>query len=247
MSQNVINWSKAPSGATHYNPQDQLRPWRAVNGTNVAVYEYGVWRNFVARLDLVALYIPRPIEVQQWDGTGLPPVGIECEYLWIWSSRVEYVRVRVLSHDMGMAQFRVLSGGGINSCRECNQRIENDLPMFRPIITPEQIAAEEREAAIASMLAVDEYDPASALGMMSRHDFCGVLYDLGYRKPGEPTFFGIDYSQDVMTQKADLRAALTELDAAISAARFEDPGHDRIHRALNTARDLLAKIESEKP
>ena len=47
---------------------------------------------------------------------------------------------------------------------------------FRPIRTPEQIAADEREAAVNGMLCYD------ALGG-SRRGLAEALYDAGFRKP----------------------------------------------------------------
>lgn len=47
---------------------------------------------------------------------------------------------------------------------------------FRPIRTQEQIAAEEREKAIEEMILLDEK------GSLSRTHFCGLLYDVSYRK-----------------------------------------------------------------
>lgn len=45
-----------------------------------------------------------------------------------------------------------------------------------PIRTPEQVATEERSAAIEEMILIDEK------GSLSRTYFCGLLYDAGYRK-----------------------------------------------------------------
>lgn len=50
---------------------------------------------------------------------------------------------------------------------------------FRPIRTPEQIAAEERDKAIEGMIA----DTNILTGIMSdRRIMAGQLYDAGYRK-----------------------------------------------------------------
>jgi hypothetical protein len=116
-----------------------------------------------------------------WFGEGLPPVGVRCEasiphisgpdnarsFIWIEGSVIAYYEIKGTKYawfaeDDGFYPPAVLE--------------------FRPIRTPEQIAADEREAAVKSMLELDPYLPNTTLGMMSRADFCRTLYDNGYRK-----------------------------------------------------------------
>ncbi|PCA96263.1 hypothetical protein CJT98_28430 [Pseudomonas aeruginosa] len=60
--------------------------------------------------------------------------------------------------------------------------------VFLHIRTPEQIAAEDREQAMQEMLALDEYPHGQDRGgMMSRADFCRVLYGAGYRRQESST------------------------------------------------------------
>ena len=55
--------------------------------------------------------------------------------------------------------------------------------LFRPIRTPEQVAAEDRDKAIEGMIA----DTNILTGIMSdRRIMAGQLYDAGYRKQASP-------------------------------------------------------------
>lgn len=86
-----------------------------------------------------------------WNGEGLPPVGAVCERLWS-SARNDYVQVRVLAHDKGQAIFRFISGERIDEVQADAQGVGSTggSPIFRPVRTPEQIAAEKlKQDAIA--------------------------------------------------------------------------------------------------
>lgn len=126
--------------------------------------------------------VTSPVVAAEWDGEGLPPVGIDCE--WLWSSTIgEYVAVRVVGHDEDRAVVRFISSDRKGEYDSDRQHNDYGYPIFRPMRTPEQIAAEERKVAIDEMLALDNY-PKGALagGLMSRRAFCEALYDAGYRK-----------------------------------------------------------------
>lgn len=148
-----IQWDKAPEGVLAFHPavngySDHWVKWdeKGNNWFCVTGFESGGWVNSFTSMHpkYVHEFIYRNPKTCVWNGQGLPPVGTVCEYLWLWAQKIVYVRIKVLSHDEERAQFRVISGGGIGSLRECNQRVENGQPMFRPIRTPDQIAAEER-------------------------------------------------------------------------------------------------------
>lgn len=129
----------------------------------------GEWRRqtgeFLGDSDrLTARQQPAP-----WNGTGLPPVGTVCEYkrndvsyrqTWV-KVTVKYISLSlvVLEHFAGKNEFVEVK----ESC------------VFRPIRTPEQIAADERHEAIKEMRDLS----------MGRMDIVGAgyLYDAGYRKP----------------------------------------------------------------
>ena len=81
------------------------------------------------------------VELAHWTGEGLPPVGTECE-LWIRADEWAKCQVIAMDEQDGHPVSVVRYGGGYyagtNKC-------------LRPIRTPEQIAAEEREAKAKSM------------------------------------------------------------------------------------------------
>lgn len=75
-----------------------------------------------------------PVEPAQWDGEGLPPVGVDCEVLRLG----QWIKCRIFAHRYGRALFDFEGGWG-----DCDE-----LARFRPIKTAEQLAAEQREAAV---------------------------------------------------------------------------------------------------
>lgn len=105
-----------------------------------------------------------------WNGKGLPPVGISVEWL---SSAHGWLGGRVVGHDGSVAV--VSHNDGYTGCHPHE---------VRPMPTPEQIAAEEREKAIDSMLDLDP-PHESGFGMTSRRQFCEILFDAGYRRQEE--------------------------------------------------------------
>lgn len=81
-----------------------------------------------------------------WSGDGLPPVGTVCEVLNNTLHRPEWERCTILF----MGKFKAVYES--DSCHEHVADISEDwMISFRPIRTPEQIAAEEREKAIEDL------------------------------------------------------------------------------------------------
>lgn len=117
-----------------------------------------------------------------WTGKGLPPVGTVCEFAGgtncpedpFDKDLKEGDEVTIIAHfkdgESKLAAFtfnpRNLSRG--NACVEQGMH-----GCFRPIRTPEQIAADEREARLKEMIAL--------VGGSSRRS-AEALYDAGYRK-----------------------------------------------------------------
>lgn len=123
---------------------------------------------YIAISDLphhTAIITERP---KPWSGEGLPPVGIECERMWA-SGPASYVKVRVIAHDDGQAIYRFLEDrrkGEVQADRDGDGDSCGN-PIFRPIRTPEQIAAEEALLDIERLYS--EGGPAA-------------VFDAGYRK-----------------------------------------------------------------
>ena len=107
-----------------------------------------------------------------WNGEGLPPVGTVCEYTS--NGGLNWRETSVLFID---EQVVLLSGYTLYKL------VDPDIA-FRPIRTPEQIAADERSKAIEQMVygAVGcERDGQNTKAFL----ICGFLYDAGYRKQVE--------------------------------------------------------------
>jgi len=72
--------SVAPEGATHWDMEAEL----FVSPTHVYTLGGKQQRQFRRTLSSFGRYIPRPPKKAQeveWDGDGLPPVGVECEFI----------------------------------------------------------------------------------------------------------------------------------------------------------------------
>lgn len=158
-----IDWSKAPEGSTHYNPL--CGDWYMVDSDCVSYWSYS-HRNWLesARWNARrAFCIARPTN-PSWSGEGLPPVGVDIEVL----------------HELyGWIGARVVGQDGEAAIVRTNDGYAGVFPhQMRPIRTPEQIAADEREAAIDAMVKACPYP-----GSKSTRLDCAALYDAGYRKP----------------------------------------------------------------
>lgn len=176
-----IDWSNAPEGATHWEPagHEFSEGWMLKEGddwfywSKVSQTWFYDHTSCDASAEREATFEARPQE--DWDGQGLPPVGITRES---WRSGVRRI-VKILGHGDEYIFVREDDG------REILLSI-GDGREFRPLRTTEQIAAEEREKAVQEMLALDEYPHGQDRGgMMSRADFCRVLYGAGYRRQEE--------------------------------------------------------------
>lgn len=157
---NEIDWSKAPEGADKYNTYNKLFYKGAQ--LDLQVFTHGGWKQSVfVKSD--ERFVCRPT-TPSWSGEGLPPVGVDIEVL---HELYGWIGARVVGQDGEAAIVRTNDGyAGVFRHQ------------FRPIRTPEQIAADDREAAIDEMLAAT---PAPGSDISLR--VCEKLYDAGYRKP----------------------------------------------------------------
>jgi hypothetical protein len=182
-----IDLSKKPEGATHINPHSGL--WVKCFGGNSGSYQFfkdGEWEMGFGCMSNSYLEIAQP---EPWTGEGLPPVGTVCEFAGgtncpedpFDKDLEEGDEVTIIAHfkdgESELAAFmfnpRNLSRG--NACVEQGMH-----GCFRPIRTPEQIAAEVREKFSVELA-----------GILSGHDqhiavrdieMAKYLYDAGYRK-----------------------------------------------------------------
>lgn len=102
-----------------------------------------------------------------WTGEGLPPAGTDCEHRT--GPGMSWTLATVLAHGKHKVFYRDSNG---HEWTRLYDEIE-----FRPIRTPEQIAADEREAGITQM--------RESVGSLNTHPFA-ELWDAGYRKQVQP-------------------------------------------------------------
>lgn len=109
-------------------------------------------------------------EFEPWNGEGLPPVGTKVEFF----NNQEWVIVEILFLTDITILIRLTDELGHQECS-----LHPDHCKFRPIPTPEHIAAQEREKAINEMSEASQ-------GSHNWPDAFAKLYDAGYRKQVTP-------------------------------------------------------------
>lgn len=208
MNKQEINWSKAPNWATGYGNSPGGHAWFSddsytyVDGRQEGRV-FSIIRGEGWCLEEIRTVSSRP---SPWSGTGLPPVGAACEG----RSRKDKLgevwgEVIVLAHRLGQA---IVS---FTDCERLQWCGEDDL---RPIRTPEQIAAEEREKAIHEMAKIVGWVPANI-------DSFAKLYDAGYRKIDTSQPSPAEISSDIKQANLSL---LAEKALAVYATRKEPVG-----------------------
>lgn len=158
--------NKFPEGATHKNAYGFFRKFQAGIWYS---YADGDWIRFIDAEP--ETYIPIQAE-QEWSGEGLPPAGLVCEHSCddnkTDSSDGGWKEVKIVGHHQFLNDEYLcavwVSGTEVSYSSEGEH--------FRPIRTPEQIAAEKRDAAIKEMQRL--------VGSCSTFPFA-ELYDYGYR------------------------------------------------------------------
>lgn len=140
----VIDWSKAPEWATELalNPYEE-QAWLGDDGYSYLMGNGGVvsW-SFETAYDRTAFKIMQIRPRQSvWTGKGLPPVGTVCEWRDDEAGCWQVVEIMYLSGVTALLRFPDDPGAceGAYSPSNCQ---------FRPIRTPEQIAADVRQKEI---------------------------------------------------------------------------------------------------
>jgi hypothetical protein len=180
----VIDWSEAPAdciGALAAKVGNIHFP--RVTFAKSVIHEHGRVRGESCDGDQLCAYLDLWIwEDRPWTGEGLPPVGTVCEMSLFASNKwelclpVHYLE-QPADHSDQVVVYQDSLGGEVCYILDppCSGSIQ-----FRPIRTPEQIAAEEREAEIEvlrvllSKVACDDYHAAVA------------VFEAGYRKQVTP-------------------------------------------------------------
>ena len=168
-----IDWSYAPSGATHFHKGDIMyRPhWRKSGFyCDLGLEAFGWIKDTYP--SPISECIERPKKQEAWGGVGLPPIGMaSCEYLGA-HKYYEWTVVNIFAH-YGHTVFVDFGDGW---------RAEKDSSRFRPIKTAEQLAEEEKVAAIAEMQAVVMAESGCTVSTISECLAIVALYEAGYRK-----------------------------------------------------------------
>lgn len=136
-------------------------------GIRKLTYPKNLTLNMLERTYDVAELVPH--ERLPWSGEGKPPVGTVCEFNHINASPPWTVaEIGYIGEAIAVVKYN----DGESALGLCNYE-------FRPIRTPEQIAADERAMAIDEMNRValfGDCEPSDGSQCMAR------LYDAGYRK-----------------------------------------------------------------
>lgn len=172
-----IDWSKAPEGATHYWPGNS-RFYEKV-GDSYFVSGQQNYGPVNSPESWVKKLVARPSPA--WSGVGIPAAGSICE--------VRQKTPCESSFDWEECRIAMINTGADGLPQVCTIDKRGDLAIyypatdvveFRPIRTPEQIAADERESAVAEMLGLFGGTDSRDTYLMQR------LYDAGYRKMEQP-------------------------------------------------------------
>ncbi|MGU1462902.1 hypothetical protein ACSEVU_26020 [Pseudomonas aeruginosa] len=173
-----IDWSKAPKGTTHYHIAEDINPWRKIEGTVAYEHYRGKWLrvNSFNEGCMPGYYVPIPQET--WNGQGLPPVGTVCEHYGT-ADDLAWLEVEVIGHGnvdgRNVAFFRY--GTGSPRFTVSYSTANN----FRPIRTPEQIAAEERRNSILHLANI----LIDSRGQCNEYSQAEAIFDAGYRRQEE--------------------------------------------------------------
>lgn len=139
----------------------------------------GFWRHVDWKMGALTLVTEHPdyaVPAPPWTGEGLPPVGIEIEALMRRNMHDDYAwrRAKVVHGCIPGSEGEVLVFD-----------VETTSPAwvdeFRPVRTPEQIAAQVRSDAIREMIRVWKVAPTGSEYNFA-HDRAAQLYDAGYHK-----------------------------------------------------------------
>lgn len=170
------------AGRSGWDDPEQCPPQRLAEGlvravragklVDVGNYAMMLWKRAGLEVRRVPGWIGEALERREpveWDGTGLPPVGalVEVNY----KGQAPYEALVVAEH-LGEVVLWIGNGARTNYWR-C------DPGWLRPILTPEERAAKERDEAVAAMLDSSGF---SAYDNVTVQQVCEALHAAGYRK-----------------------------------------------------------------
>lgn len=112
-----------------------------------------------------------------WNGKGLPPVGVVCELRCVTGGWGE-AEIKYISATACVWLWKRSDGGEqVVEWMEVPYKME-----FRPLRTPEQIAAEEREKGILQLARDAGFWWRDCMSITELPPVMAAIYDAGYRK-----------------------------------------------------------------
>ncbi|EXF45224.1 hypothetical protein BAY1663_02303 [Pseudomonas sp. BAY1663] len=179
-----VDWSKAPEWATGYGlmsssfgieevwfNDEQYRPLQSRGGYGPYPFGGGVGPHMHnATKGQISFQQHRPAP---WMGEGLPPVGVACEVENDIEGGWDAVD-EVLAHTE-------IKGAHVAVFKRDDRVFYSPDGTFRPIRTPEQIAAEEREKAVSQMAVI----ALAGDNQLVTKVYLERLYDAGWRRMDE--------------------------------------------------------------
>lgn len=164
-----IDWSRAPTDATHYN-QFACHWIKHLGNGSYQFLKGDEWEMGFGCMD--SRYIERP-EPEAWSGEGLPPVGTVCELRNV-SAGTCWAKAHIKFASRNVVVWDWDGEPAMNGlCTAYLHALE-----IRPTRTPEKIAAEEREMAISQMAVI----ALAGDNQLVTKVYLERLYDAGYRK-----------------------------------------------------------------
>ncbi|UZD96244.1 hypothetical protein LOY64_04350 [Pseudomonas corrugata] len=132
------------------------------------------WRHVDWKMGALTLVTEHPdyaVPAAPWSGRGLPPVGSVCEF---YADEDTWKKCKIVGENEGYLIVWVT---------HANIWTTRSAALLRPIRTPEQIEAEERENAVQVAMS-----DTQTLGISdnSKRILIERLYDAGYRKQPSP-------------------------------------------------------------
>lgn len=174
----VIDWSNAPKEATHYDLREFVSPAFMRKNHNDCDWEFFGDKHWIMYGQLAPDQAAQLIEKPwPWAADKLPQVGTICE-VESPHSEGEWSECEILTWDAECTVFR--------ACGDYPYMYDGQgIGCFRPIRTPEQIAAEARDNAIADLyFAINWNEGRETWPMISsgrKADYAKAA-DAGYRK-----------------------------------------------------------------
>lgn len=175
------NWDKAPEGYPIWIESkitSELGGWHREEDSGYRDTSGCIWFKEDEGTDYIVHRRP------EWNGEGLPPAGIECELMVNACPSMKYTRVKVIGHDEGRVVFRIAEGPNKGDYGADAQRQVLSHPVFRPLLTAEQMAAKQREEKVQRI--VDDLLNNTTGISPGEARVCAVaLVDKGYEPPKE--------------------------------------------------------------